>query len=52
MQLLMFLGSRQFRWPCATALILAAFVSLIATRAESGAPFAMTLLAAFVAWDG
>lgn len=52
MRLLTFLGSRQFRWPLALALCVAGLITLVVTRAESGVPFGMALLAAFVAWDG
>jgi len=51
MRILQFLGSRQFRWPLALVIGVAAMVVLIATRGESSAPFGLVLLSALVALD-
>ena len=52
MRLLSFFASRQFRWPLAMTLCVAAMIVLVLTRAESGAPFGMAMLAALIAYDG
>jgi len=52
MKVLKFLASREFRWPAALVLVVLGLVTLVLTKGESGVPFGLAMLAAFIAWDG